>query len=187
MTQYLALLRGINVGAANRIRMDALKLLFEQAGFSSVETFIQSGNVLFCSPEPENAVVLKAEQALLDNAGIRTNVILRSAEELARAVSQLPFSQEEIASAAARNQEGESLYLLFAAQAPQDASKFEQTGLLIEGDAFRLAGRDGYLLLSQSIRTSKLASRQQKALMPVTARNWNTVCQLLERMNARNQ
>ena len=187
MTQYLALLRGINVGAANRIRMDALKLLFEQAGFSRVETFIQSGNVLFFSPEPEDAVVRKAEQALLDNAGICTNVILRSAEELARAVSQLPFSQEEISSAQARNLEGESLYLLFATQAPTSTSRATQAALSTDGDTFRLVGRDGYLLLTQSIRNSKLAVQQQKALMPVTARNWNTVCQLLERMNARTQ
>ena len=187
MTQYLALLRGINVGAANRIRMDALKLLFEQAGFIRVETYIQSGNVLFFSPEPEEAVVRKAEQALLANAGIRTNVILRSAEEFARAVSNLPFSQEEIASAAACNLEGESLYLLFAAQAPAIASKATQASSTLGGDAFHLVGRDGYLLLTQSIRNSKLAAQQQKTLLPVTARNWNTVCQLLEQMNARTR
>ena len=187
MTQYLALLRGINVGAANRIRMDALKQLFEQIGFSRVETFIQSGNVLFFTPEPEDVIVRKAEQALLDNTGIRTNVILRSAEELTRAVSQLPFSQEEITAAAARNLEGESLYLLFAAQVPANSFKTAQDSSTSDGDAFRLIGRDGYLLLTQSIRNSKLAVQQQKALLPVTARNWNTVCQLLERMNARSQ
>ena len=187
MTQYLALLRGINVGAANRIRMDALKLVFEQAGFTHVETYIQSGNVLFFSSEQEEVIVPKLEQALLDNAGIRTNVILRSADELALSVSRLPFSQKEIASAALRYTDGENLFLLFAAQAPAKVPKIEQASPSADGDMFRLVGRDGYLLLCQSIRTSKLALQQQKTLLPVTARNWNTVCQLLERMNARSQ
>ena len=54
--RYIALLRGINVGTNGRIRMDALKQLMEQAGFSRVATFIQSGNVLFDSDLPESAV-----------------------------------------------------------------------------------------------------------------------------------
>ncbi|MDX9931406.1 MAG: DUF1697 domain-containing protein [Bacteroidales bacterium] len=46
-TRYVALLRGINVGGKNVIRMKELKSLFEHCGFSDVETYIQSGNVMF--------------------------------------------------------------------------------------------------------------------------------------------
>lgn len=185
MATYLALLRGVNVGSANRIRMEELRRLFEQAGCLRVETYIQSGNVLFDSPDEQSAIVRAVEAALADGAGIRTNVILRSAEELRFAVSRLPFEQAKIDAAIARNTEGESLYLLFAANPPKPEALEQAQAAAASGDAFRVVGRDAYLLLAQSIRTSKLALRLQNALSPVTARNWNTVLQLLERLNAR--
>ena len=54
MTTYVALLRGINVGGKNLIKMPALKACFEENGFEDVATYIQSGNVLFSSPEDPN-------------------------------------------------------------------------------------------------------------------------------------
>ena len=51
MSQYVALLRGINVGGKNLIKMTELKICFEQQGFRDVTTYIQSGNVLFKSGE----------------------------------------------------------------------------------------------------------------------------------------
>jgi uncharacterized protein (DUF1697 family) len=51
MNKYLALLRGINVGGNNIIKMVDLKACFEKMGFLDVSTYIQSGNVLFSSPE----------------------------------------------------------------------------------------------------------------------------------------
>ena len=75
--------------------------------------------------------------------------------------------------------------MLFSAAPPKPESltKVEKPGE--SGDQFRVVGREAYLLLAQSIRNSKLAVRLQNALSPVTARNWNTTLQLLERLNAR--
>ncbi|MCE5189466.1 MAG: DUF1697 domain-containing protein [Eubacteriales bacterium] len=185
MASCLALLRGVNVGSANRIRMEDLRRLFEQAGCSRVETYIQSGNVLFDTPLEESELAPKLEDLLKSGAAIQTSVILRSAEELRLAVSRLPFSADEIAAACARNLEGETLYLLFAAKPPNPETLEKACGPTGTEDRFRVVGRDAYLLLSQSIRNSKLAVRLQDALSPVTARNWNTTLQLLERMNAR--
>ena len=47
MTTYIAFLRGINVGAHNRMKMDELRALFESLDYDDVETYIQSGNVVF--------------------------------------------------------------------------------------------------------------------------------------------
>jgi len=185
MATYLALLRGVNVGSANRIKMEDLRRLFEQAGCSRVETYIQSGNVLFESPDAEDELARNTELALLEGAGIRTNVVIRSAEELRLTVSNLPFSADEIDAAAARNTEGESLYVLFAAAPPKPEALIKVVKTGESEDEFRVIGREAYLLLSQSIRNSKLAVRLQNALSPVTARNWNTTLQLLERVNAR--
>ena len=65
MNQYLVLLRGINVGGKNIIKMADLKASFEEMGFSSVVTYIQSGNVLFQSEEKDKALLTtKVEKGL---------------------------------------------------------------------------------------------------------------------------
>jgi len=63
--QYLTLLRGINVGGNNIIKMTDLKSCFENMGFTSVSTYIQSGNVIFKSDEKDNTrLTNKIEQVL---------------------------------------------------------------------------------------------------------------------------
>ncbi len=185
MTAYLALLRGVNVGAANRIRMEDLRRIFERLGFSRVETFIQSGNVLFESEQPEAEVVRSVEAALLSDAEIRTNAIVRSAKELAQTVSLLPFAPPQPEPATTGRPEGETLFVCFAAQPPGP----ERFGKLLtpsaEGDEYRVIGRDAYLLLCQSIRVSRLAAQLQRALAPVTVRNWQVVCRLSGLLSAR--
>ncbi|MEZ4628718.1 MAG: DUF1697 domain-containing protein [Eubacteriales bacterium] len=73
--RYIALLRGINVGKNGRIRMDALKQLLEQAGFSHVVTYIQSGNVLFDSDLAESNSKETIERALQDGANISSTTV----------------------------------------------------------------------------------------------------------------
>ncbi|MEZ4509821.1 MAG: DUF1697 domain-containing protein [Eubacteriales bacterium] len=72
------MLRGINVGKNGRIRMDALKQLLEQAGFSHVVTYIQSGNVLFDSDLAESNSKETIERALQDGANISSTTVLRT-------------------------------------------------------------------------------------------------------------
>ena len=178
MTRMIALLRGINVGAGNRIRMDALRLLFEQAGFSGVATYIQSGNVLFSTDAPERSVPDTIQRILLEGAEIKTTVVLRSAEELAAIVSNCPFSSAEIEVAQRDNTEGESFYVYLLPQAPDPETLQVLDALPQESDRFVIVGRDVYLLLRQRIRNSKLAIKLQKLFPEATARNWNTINQL---------
>lgn len=173
--RYLALLRGINVGTSGRIRMDALKHLLEDAGFSDVVTYIQSGNVLVQSDLAEDAARDIIERALKDGASITTTAVLRSCDALAQLIRNCPFSPDEIAQAQAANTKGESLYVCLLPQEPDvkalDALKSVESG----ADAFRVCNREVYLLLQQSIRTSKLAIRLQKLVPNMTVRNWNTM------------
>ena len=74
--RYIALLRGINVGTSGRIRMDALKKLLEDVGFSRVSTYIQSGNVLFSSDLSEAAAKeagIAFQSRLVDSRGAAQN------------------------------------------------------------------------------------------------------------------
>ena len=70
MTAYVALLRGINVGGKNLIRMPALKACFEENGFEDVSTYIQSGNVLFSSSETSNAELTDRIEAKIGRAHV---------------------------------------------------------------------------------------------------------------------
>ena len=81
--KYVALLRGINVGGRNIIRMAALKVCLEQHGFRNVATFIQSGNVIFESDE-RNAgkLTTQIEGALSKMFDYDSRVVLRSHAQL---------------------------------------------------------------------------------------------------------
>jgi uncharacterized protein (DUF1697 family) len=178
--RYIALLRGINVGVYGRIRMDALKLLMEQAGFSRVATFIQSGNVLFDSDLSEQDARETIERALKDSAGITTTAVLRTLDELHRLVRDCPFTQEQIDAAQAANLEGESFHVCLLNE-PPDAKALKKLESLEQGsDVYVLSGRTIYLLLKQSIRTSQLAIRLTRIFPNMTSRNWNTTTKLNE-------
>lgn len=178
MQSYIALLRGINVGTNGRIRMDALRKLLEDAGFSRVSTYIQSGNVFLSSELPEQEAKLEIERALKDGANITTIAVLRSVAEFSAIISQCPFSAEEIAKAQEANQEGESFHVLLLPQAPSEDIRKKLADLPAQEDTYVLSGRTIYLLLQRSIRTSKLVLRLQRLFPDATARNWNTMVQL---------
>jgi uncharacterized protein (DUF1697 family) len=91
MTTYVALLRGINVGGNNSIKMLDLKACFETMGFTNVRTYIQSGNVVFVSPEQDIAkLTAKVEAALSKTFNYKSRVVLRSHEQLQAVVAQAP-------------------------------------------------------------------------------------------------
>ena len=180
MPTWIALLRGINVGASGRIRMDALKQLMEQAVFTRVVTYIQSGNVLFDSDLPESAARETIERALKDGAGITTTAVLRTADELHALVRECPFAQEQIASAQAANLDGESFYVCLLNEEPDEKAQTKLAALEQGSDSFVLSGRTIYLLLTQSVRTSQLAIRLNRIFPNMTSRNWNTMTKLDE-------
>lgn len=89
--RYVALLRGINVGGKNLIRMPALKACFEEQGFADVRTYIQSGNVIFGARASEPAALTRAiERALSKKFGYESRVVLRSKREMDAVISRAP-------------------------------------------------------------------------------------------------
>ena len=86
-TQYLALLRGINVGGNNIIKMADLKACFENMGFTHVTTYIQSGNVLFKSPEKDKTkLTKKIEKALSERFNYKSRIVAITHKELKKVV-----------------------------------------------------------------------------------------------------
>ena len=91
MSLYVALLRGINVGGSNLIRMPALKACFEAEGFRDVATYIQSGNVLFrASRANQRALTAQLETALSQTFAYRSRVVVRSFEQMIATVEKAP-------------------------------------------------------------------------------------------------
>jgi uncharacterized protein (DUF1697 family) len=95
MSRYVALLRGINVGGNNLIKMTALKACFEQSGFQKVSTYIASGNVIFESAEKGPALVTKIEKLLGETFGYQASVVLRSDKQLRAVVADAPAGYGE--------------------------------------------------------------------------------------------
>lgn len=89
--RYIALLRGVNVGGNNIIAMPALRAAFEQAGFTDVRTYINSGNVLFTS-DGQDAAALQAQcrRIILDAFGLSIVTAVLSAEDLEAALLGAP-------------------------------------------------------------------------------------------------
>lgn len=177
MITYIAFLRGINVGGKNTIKMADLKRMFEGLGFKEVQTYIQSGNILFKSNEEEGFLCHRIEKEIKTHFGISTAVILRTAEELSNIISACPFTEDEILIAQSYT-ETEVLYIALLADAPMQKNIGILDSYRTENDEYHIIGRDVYLLLKHSIRDSKLAGNLQKLEMPATVRNWKTISKL---------
>lgn len=178
MTVYIALLRGINVGGHNIIKMAELKQLFESMGLYEVKTYIQSGNVVFKSNEEEEVLCNKIEHEINSVLGFSVTVMLRTSEELEQIITNLPFSEEEI-SKAAMSTEVETLYVALLTKAPLQEKAELLEAYKEQGDKYEIIGREVFLLFNnKSIRNSKLPNNLNKLDVPNTVRNWKTINKL---------
>jgi uncharacterized protein (DUF1697 family) len=170
VTIYFALLRGINVSGHNMIKMAELKRMFEAMGFGRVQTYINSGNVLFESEEGEELLQTRIEQEIHKTFGFTISVLLRTSKEWERIVKTCPFSSDRLT-------EGQSIHLtlLKAASTQEELDKLPDVDP--ENDEYLIDGREIYFLYRQSILDSKLTKKFLK-LVPQTARNWKTVLKL---------
>ena len=164
---YVALLRGINLGAKNKVDMKSLKALFESLGYENVRTYIQTGNVIF---DNENYDALQLEKTLLETYGFDIPVVIRSKEELEEIQQQPTFTKEQV-------------YVMFLSKQVTD----EQQELLksIVDDEFIIWNHRNVIInLSKNYHQTKYTNTffEKKLDMPSTARNQNTVNKILAKM-----
>ena len=91
MTTFVALLRAVNVGGTGKLPMEDLRSLCTAAGFTKVQTYIASGNVIFSCQKSETQVKAVLEASLADYAGKRVGVFVRTAVEMAEVSANNPF------------------------------------------------------------------------------------------------
>lgn len=171
MTIYIALLRGINVGGHNIIKMADLRQLLEKIGLQKVKTYIQSGNVLFEAEQDTTLLTQQLEEEIKNTFGFPVSVILRTAEELEQIIKDCPYSVDSL-------NEGESVQLAFLADEPSQEKIDYLQGFKSELDECQIVGKEVYLFFRQSIRDSKLATQLTKLGVPATVRNWKTVLKI---------
>lgn len=178
MQTYIGLLRGINVGGNNKLPMRDLVQLLEGLGLVKVKTYIQSGNVVFQSERTDReALSTEISRAIHDSHGFAPAILLLDAQELQAAVTANPFPEGEA--------EPKSLHLFFLEAAPQAPNLDALAALQAANERFALLGKVFYLHAPDGIGRSKLAQNAGKGWqVAITARNWRTVTQLLEMVNA---
>lgn len=177
MKIYIALLRGINVGGHNKIKMAELRYMFEKLGYSRVQTYIQSGNVLFESDESEQSLCERIQEEIEKTFGFWVNVIIRTAAELEWITGNCPFTEEAVEEAKTTS-EGESLYVALLQEEPSQDGIDLLDAYNSEYEEYIIKGREVYLLFHRSVRNSKLATNLQKLDTASTMRNWKTINKL---------
>ncbi len=177
MSVYAALLRGINVGGKHRVNMAELRKTLEAAGFTKVQTYIQSGNVLFEADGEEAELCNKMEQAIEKRFGFPVPDVLRTSGKLRAILDGCPFTAEEIQAAEAASGV-ESLYVLMLPASPPPEAVVKLNAVSSGGDRFVVCGRDIYLLVQNGVHNSKLAAQVAKLGPSATMRNFKTIKQL---------
>jgi uncharacterized protein (DUF1697 family) len=176
---YVALLRGINVGGNNLIRMPALKACFEAEGLQDVATYIQSGNVLFTARSSQQALTVRLEKALSNTFAYDSRVVVRSLEQMRAVVDRAPKGFGDRPAA----YRYDVVYLKHPLT-PDEALK----SVTARAGVDRAFAGDEVLYLSRLI--SKAAQSQLNrvvgtpAYRNMTIRNWNTTCKLLQLLEA---
>lgn len=182
MTTYVALLRGINVGGKNLIKMPELKACFEEDGFEDVATYIQSGNVLFTAPGARTAELTdRIETLLAESFDYIPTVVVRSRKQMRAIVDGAPrgFGGEP----------AKYRYNVIFLKEPLTAKN--AIGSVPTNPAVDTAHAGTSVLYFSNLTAKATQSRLSKiASSPiypsVTIRNWNTTTKLLSLLDERS-
>ena len=174
---FVALLRGVNVGGKNIVRMSALKTSFEKMGFQEVTTYINSGNILFETGERDaRKLEINIERMLAREYKLGCKVVVRSFAEMAQLIEKLP-----------KNWNGDKQWkynVIFLRHTIDSEKVLDVLGA--KADIEQVVYRPGTLLWSAQIkhlsRTTMLKLSSQKIFQEMTVRNTNTTKKLYELM-----
>lgn len=170
------MLRAVNVGGNNKIKMDELRLLFDSIGLKQASTYIQSGNAVFTSQDRDpKKLAAKIEAAIEKAFGFRPTVILRSSLQLDDILQRNPFAaRPEVAP--------NKLLVTFLASDPGDKARHKVAEIKVAPEELFVDGCELFTYYPNGSGTSKIpmALIERTLGTPGTARNWNTVVKLSE-------
>ncbi len=175
MPVLISMLRGVNLGGHNKIKMDALRALYESLKFEDPRTYVQSGNVIFRTKEKNSpGVSKKIQNAIEREFGCRPEVILRTTDELRKTIAANPF-------ASSRNLEPSKILVTFLASEPGSEAHATLLSPKSHLEELHLQGRELYIYFPDGVGRSKLPWSSVERLLKTTgtARNWNSVTKML--------
>lgn len=175
MTTFIAMLRGINVSGHRIIKMEALRASLAGLGFKHIQTYVQSGNVIFEADEPVAGLAGKISQKILDDFSFDVPVLVKTDKELAEIIDRNPFVKDKAMDA-------EKLHVTFLSDDPPKNAVELLQPLAAGEEQARIAGRAVYLYCPNGYGNTKLTNTaiEKKLACGATTRNWKTTRKLLE-------
>ncbi|MBW2960899.1 DUF1697 domain-containing protein [Mesonia aestuariivivens] len=170
--KYIALLRGINVGGKRKLKMADLRESVLKIGFTEVSTYIQSGNLFFTSEEKSSAILEeKLTQHLLEEYTYEIPVIIRTAEEIEKTITENPFPEAE---------DFKQLHLIFLKEKSTKEAVENFKELKFSTEEFKVENQHLYVNYIDGVRNSKLSTTliEKKLNTKATARNWKTTLKI---------
>ena len=176
MPVAISMLRGVNVGGHNCIKMETLRAMDESLGLRDAQTYVQSGNVVFRTSARDvgslgNRIAAKIEQTF----GFRPGVMVRSTSDLRDVIRRNPFASR-------RGLDPRKLLVTFLAADPAPEARAKILGIRADPEELRVDGREVYAYYPNGFGRAKLSAALIERTLNTsgTGRNWNTVTKLLE-------
>jgi uncharacterized protein (DUF1697 family) len=173
---YIAMLRGINVGGQKIIRMEQLRRSCAVLGFKNVETYVQSGNIVFlAAKESPSALSKRISEGIRHDYGFPVPVLVRTAKEMEDVIRSNPFLKEKDIDAV-------KLHVTFLSNAPLQSALKRLETLPVQSDRFHAGRREIYLYCPDGYGRTKLSNTafEKVLIVEATTRNWKTVNTLFE-------
>ncbi len=181
MNTFIALLRGINVGGKNILPMKTLVSVLESLGANQIQTYIQSGNVVFVYHGKDASLLSQQiSRVIAEQIGFSPIVIVLSLHEFENAIMNIPFENQTI--------NPTNLHIGFLDSKPDQPDLSKMESLKASSEQFQLIDQVFYPYAPMGIGRSRLATKAEKLLgVPMTDRNFRTAQKLLEIAQTQNK
>jgi len=176
MAVMICMLRGVNLGTHNRVKMEALRAVCESLKLREPQTYVQSGNVIFKTDERDLVKLVKRiEGAIEKRFGFQSDVVLRSTAALREVIARNPFAKR-------RGIEPSKLLVTFLAGDPGEEARVKVRAIRCAPDELFIEGSEAYIYFPNGAGRPTLSWATIPKMLKVsgTARNWNSVVKMLE-------
>lgn len=179
MAQYIALLRGINLGKHHKMLMTDLRSSFEKSGYTEVKSYIQTGNVLFnCEKEEQAVLSKKIQEQIFIDFGFEVPVLVRKAKDMNTLIEDNPFLSFEDA-------KPEHLHITFLKDRPKSDLLDKIKSFDSFPDQFQIRGKVVFIYCPRPYRETKLGNQffEKQLKVKASTRTWKTILKLSEMIN----
>ncbi len=176
LNSYISMLRGINVSGQKKVNMKELEKLYETLGLKNVQTYIQSGNVVFQTPEADAlSLAGKIERKIEQSFGFNVPIFIRTKGEFQKLIKNNPFP----------GRDESKLHVTFLYSKPASLRMDEIVRAKDNAEEFSSSGREIYLFLPNGYGRTKLSNSffERKSKVLATTRNWRTLNTLFSMSN----